>query len=79
LESNSRGTGSWASYRCPVCSHTDRAPFPAGAGAIRFPCSHCGVGLEADSPHAAVEHLDVRVRPEEGSGGNRDTDGEDSP
>ena len=55
------------------------APFPAGTGAIRFPCSHCGAGLEADSPDPGVEHVEVRTRPGEGPGGTRDTEGEDSP
>lgn len=79
MERDSKGPQSWASYRCPVCGHTDRAPFAAGAGVVRFPCSHCGAGLEADSPDPAVEHLDVRIRPRGGLGPNRDTNGDGTP
>jgi transcription elongation factor Elf1 len=56
-------SGPWASYRCPVCGHTDgvqvRLPGP-----FRFQCSHCGAELEAKAPAADEEHLRVQVRKE---------------
>ncbi len=66
-------SGTFHSYRCPLCGHTDDVDLGEDAP-VRIRCSHCGTLLEVQAGGGAVERVSVVVAREE-PGEEREGDG----